>query len=100
LKNEVQTETDNSKKQEKQSEIQKLEKELAEIKSLVDRLSSLQEQDLQSLKTRIEQYSQIKQDIQSETSDLLNEKVPTPTTYELLKDSPTIKGFEGNPNYP
>ena len=94
LKSEIQIETDETKKQEKQSEIQKLENELAEIKTLIDRLSSLQEQELQSLKTRIEQSSQIKQDTQSETADLLKEKVPTPTTYELLKDSATIKGIE------
>jgi uncharacterized protein YhaN len=94
LKSEIQTETDETKKKEKQSEVQKLEKELAEIKTLIDRLSSLQEQELQSLKTRIEQSSQIKQDTQSETADLLKEKVPTPTTYELLKDSATIKGIE------
>jgi len=100
LKSEIQIETDETKKQEKQSEIQKLEKELAEIKTLIDRLSSLQEQELQSLKTRIEQSSQIKQDTQSETADLLKEKVPTPTTYELLKDSATIKGIEWDANHP
>jgi predicted RNase H-like nuclease (RuvC/YqgF family) len=54
LKNEVQTETDDSKKQEKNNEIQKLEKELSEMKTLIDTLSSLQEADLQSLKTRLE----------------------------------------------
>ena len=100
LKSEIQIETDETKKQEKQSEIQKLENELAEIKTLIDRLSSLQEQELQSLKTRIEQSSQIKQDTQSETADLLKEKVPTPTTYELLKDSATIKGIEWDANHP
>jgi len=54
LKNEVQTESDDSKKQEKNEEIQKLEKELSEMKSLIDTLSSLQEADLLSLKTKLE----------------------------------------------
>jgi hypothetical protein len=66
-----------------------MEKDLAEMKSLIDRLSLLQYQDLQSLKTRLEQYSQVRQNVHVETSDLLKEKTQTPTTCELLKDSVT-----------
>ncbi len=72
------------------------------MKKLIDRLSSLQEQDLQSLKTRIEEYMQVKQDTQTETADLLRGKVPTPTTYEILKDSDTyarlLNIIKSNPN--
>lgn len=89
LKNEIQTESDDSKKQEKNNEIQKLEKELSEMKEKIDRLSLLQEQELLSLKTKLEEYSKVKQDVKGETADLLGEKTQTPTTYELLKDSET-----------
>jgi len=89
LKSNIQSETDESKKQKKQAEIQKMENDLSEMKALIDKLSSLQEQDLQSLKNRIEQYSQVKQDVQGEATELLNQKMSTPTTYELLKDSET-----------
>lgn len=89
LKSEIQSEKDETKKQEKETEILKMENDLSEMKALIDELSSLQEQDLQSLKTRLEQYSQVKQDVQGETTELLNQKMSTPTTYELLKDSET-----------
>ena len=89
LKSDIQRETDDSKKQEKQAEIQKMEKDLSEMKTLIDKLSLLQEQDLQSLKTRLEQYSQVKQDVQGETTEKQKKKMSTPTTYELLKDSET-----------
>ena len=59
LKTEVQSESDASKKQEKQQTIQEMETELASIQLLIDTLSSLQEQDLQSLKERIEQTKQL-----------------------------------------
>ena len=89
LKSQIQSVKDETEKQKKQAEIQKLEKELVEIKGLIDRLSSLQDQELQSLKTRLEQYVQVKQDVRVETADLLKQKTLTPTTYELLKDSET-----------
>ena len=102
LKSDIQRETDDSKKQEKQAEIQKMEKDLSEMKTLIDKLSLLQEQDLQSLKTRLEQYSQIKQNVQWETTELLNQKMTTPTTYELLKNSETYSKLhniiESNPD--
>ena len=82
LKNEVKSESDDSKKQEKNAEIQKLEKEADEIKSLIDRLSSLQEEEVLALKTRLEEYRAYKQEI-------LDVRQITPTTYELLKDSET-----------
>jgi predicted nuclease with TOPRIM domain len=56
LKNEVQTETDELKKQEKNDEIKRLGKETSQMKVLIDTLSSLQEQDLESLKTRLESF--------------------------------------------
>lgn len=89
LKKEVQSESDNSKKQEKQQTIQEMEKELSSMKTLIDTLSSLQEKDLQSLKDRIEQTRQLYDETRWETTDLLNERGTTPTTYELLKDSET-----------
>lgn len=89
LKTEVQSESDTSKKQEKQQTIQEMETELASIQSLIDTLSSLQEQDLQSLKERLEQTKQLYNETRWETADLLNERWTTPTTYELLKDSET-----------
>ena len=89
LKNEVQTESDDSKKQEKNEEIQKLEKELSEMKSLIDTLSSLQEADLLSLKTKLESTKKTYQEYRWEVTDLQNEKTPTPTTCELLKNSET-----------
>lgn len=102
LKNEVQSESDDSKKQEKNEEIQKLEKELSEMKTLIDTLSSLQEADLQSLKTRLESTKKTYQEFSWEVADLQNEKTPTPTTYELLKDSETCNRLrsiiESNPN--
>ncbi len=102
LQNEIKNENDESKKQEKQAEFDKMKLELNDMKNLIDKLSSLQEQDLQSLKTRLEQYSQIRQQTQWEVADLQNEKTPTPTTYELLKDSQTSirlrSIIESNPN--
>jgi predicted nuclease with TOPRIM domain len=56
LRHEVQTETDDLKKQEKDDEIKRLAKEASELKALIDTLSSLQEQDLESLKTRLESF--------------------------------------------
>ena len=82
LKNEVQTESDESKKQEKNKEIQILETELAEIKSKMDTLSALQEEEVLALKTRLEEYRAYKQEI-------LDIRKVTPTTYEVLKDSET-----------
>ena len=89
LKTEVQSETDTTKKQEKQDTIQQMENELYDIKRLIDTLSSLQEEELNSLKTRIEQTKQLYDETRWETADLLNERAATPTTYELLKDSET-----------
>ena len=100
LKDEIQTESDESKKQEKQAEIDKMEQDLADMKTKIDTLSSLQEQDLQLLKDRLQEYSQAKQETKWEVVDLQNEKSPTPTTYELLKDSATIRGFEWDSNHP
>ena len=82
LKNEVQTESDESKKQEKNKEIQILETELSEIKSKMDTLSALQEEEVLALKTRLEEYRAYKQEI-------LDIRKVTPTTYEVLKDSET-----------
>ena len=56
LKTEVQSESDDIKKQEKIEEIQRLGNEAAEMKTLIETLSTLQEQDLESLKTRLESF--------------------------------------------
>lgn len=89
LKNEVQAETDELKKQEKNDEIKRLEKEASEMKALIDTLSSLQEQDLESLKTRLESFKNSIQSFRWEVADLQSEKTQTPTTCELLKNSET-----------
>lgn len=95
LKNEVQTETDDKKKQEKTKEIQRLEKELAEIKDLIDRITSLHEEELLALKTKLEEYKEYKQEIQ-------NVIKTTFITYEILKDSDTYNSLvniiSSNPN--
>jgi len=89
LKSGIQSETDQTKKQEKETEIQKMEEDLANMKERIDKLSSLQDEALQSLKDRLEQYKQVRQDVQWQTTELLGEKNQTPTTYELIKDSET-----------
>ena len=102
LKNEVQLESDEVKKQEKNEEINRLEGEAAELKTKIDNLSSLEEQALQSLKTRLESLKVTIDEANWEKTELLNEKYPTPTTYELLKDSETCNGLytiiSSNPN--
>ena len=102
LKTEVQTEIDDSKKQEKDDEITRLEAELLEIKTLIDTLSFLKEAELQSLKTRLESIQKTYQETQWEVADLQTEKFPTPTTYELLNDSETCRRLltiiSSNPN--
>jgi len=59
LKTEVESESDDSKKQDKQQTIQQMESELSSMKTLIDTLSSLQEQDLQSLKNKLEQTKKL-----------------------------------------
>jgi ElaB/YqjD/DUF883 family membrane-anchored ribosome-binding protein len=101
LKKEVQSETDNTKKQQKESEIHQLENDLNEIQAQIDSLSTLQDQELQALKVKLQDYLQVKQDTQGETTDLLRERNVTPTTYELLKNSETctrlLNIIESNP---
>ena len=102
LKTEVQSESDDIKKQEKIEEIQRLGNEAAEMKTLIETLSTLQEQDLESLKTRLESFRTAIQNFKWEVVELQNEKLPTPTTYELLKDSETCNRLStiisSNPN--
>jgi len=102
LQNEIKNENDENKKHEKQAEIDKMQQDMNEMKSKIEALSSLQEQDLQLLKDRLEEYGKAKQKTQSEVADLQNEKLPTPTTYELLKDSETcsrlLNIISSNPN--
>ena len=100
LKAEIQNEADEAKKQEKNEEINRLESEVAELKTKIDTLKLLNEQELESLKTRLESFKTAIQNFKWEVIDLQNEKMPTPTTYELLKDSATIKGFEWDLNHP
>jgi cob(I)alamin adenosyltransferase len=56
LKNEVKLESDEAKKQEKNEEINRLESEAAELKTKIDTLKLLNEQELESLKTRLESF--------------------------------------------
>ena len=105
LKSEVQSETDENKKQEKNKKIQEIESELSDIKvwkERLERMTSLQEQELLSLKNRIESLKSTIQNFRWEVADLQNEKSHTPTTYELLKNSETYKKLlnviSSNPN--
>ncbi len=104
LKSDIQTETDENKKQEKNKKVQEIESEVSDIKvwkERLERMTSLQEQELLSLKERIESLKSTIQNIRWEVADLQNEKSPTPTTYELLKNSETYKklleAIESNP---
>lgn len=94
LRKEIDNETDQIKKQNKEEEIKRMEEDLNRMKEDMDRLSLLQDEALQSLKDRLEQYKQVKQDVQWETADLLGKKFQTPTTYELLKDSVTYNNLK------
>ncbi len=102
LKKEVQLESDEAKKQEKNEEINRLESEAAELKTKIDTLVDLNEQDLQSLKTRLGSFKDTINESNWEKTELLNEKFSTPTTYELLKDSETcnklLNIIASNPN--
>ena len=92
LKKEVETETDETKREEKDKKIKEMEAELSEInvwKERVERMTSLQEQELLSLKTRLESLRNAIQSFRWEVADLQREKTPTPTTCELLKWSET-----------
>jgi len=99
LKKSIQFETDVTKKEEQNKRIKEMEAELSEINVWKERLTSLQEQELLSLKTRLESLKNAIQsfkwevvDLQEEireSADKQNEKSATPTTYELLKDSET-----------
>ena len=79
-----------------------MEQDLADMKIKIDTLSSLQEQDLQLLKDRLEEYGKAKQETKWEVVELQNEKFPTPTTYELLNNSETynrlLNIISSNPN--
>lgn len=95
LKNEIEAETDATEKQKKNEEIKKTEKEASELKALIDTLSSLQEQDLQSLKTKLESLKVTIQEFSWKFDNLAkeikknSEKEETPKTYELLEWSET-----------
>jgi cob(I)alamin adenosyltransferase len=56
LKAEIQNESDEAKKQEKNEEINRLESEATELKTKIDTLKLLNEQELESLKTRLESF--------------------------------------------
>ena len=95
LTNEVQTERDAAKKQEKIQKIQRLEKEQAEARDLIDKITDLHEEELLALKSKLDEYKEYKQEI-------LDIRKVTPTTYEILKDSETydrlINIISSNPN--
>lgn len=102
LKNEVQTESDETKKQEKQAEYQKLLEELRIIEQDMKNIESRSEEEVLALKTKLEDTKKVYQEYYWEVADLQNEKSPTPTTYELLKDSETcnrlLNIISSNPN--
>ena len=102
LQNEVQTETDDNKKQEKQAEYQKLLEELKLIEQDMKNIESINEAEVLALKTKLEETKKAHQEYRWEIAELQNEKFPTPTTYELLKDSETcsrlLNIISSNPN--
>ena len=94
LRLEIESEQDDA-KQEKNNEILILEYELYEIKNLLDIIADLKDEELESLKTKLESIKKSCQEFRWEISNLAQEvkessiRTPTPTTYELLKDSVT-----------
>ena len=95
LKSEIESETDNTKKEEKQKEFRQLEMEASQMKHLIDTLSQLQAEDLQSLKTKLEDIKKMTKDFWWDLNNLANEvmqtnwKIETPETYRLLEGSET-----------
>jgi prefoldin subunit 5 len=58
-------------------------------------MTSLQEEELNALKTRLESLKNTIQGFKSEIAELRNKKTETPTTYELLKNSGTCIRLRG-----
>ena len=99
LKQEVQKETDVDKKREKEDKITELEQEAKELELIIKDLESLQQEALDSLKDRLQDYAQSIEGFKWEVVDLFNE-IKGISTYDLLRDSPTIKWFEWDPDHP
>lgn len=94
LRNDVNTEADEAKKRIMEEELEKLEEQATTLKNKIDTISSLSDEELQTLNKQ--DLWSLKNDIiestqesNGEDSEQLTEKVETPTTYELLKDSVT-----------
>ena len=99
LQNEIKNESDENKKKEKQAEYRKLLEELKVIEQDMRNIESRNEEEVLALKNTLELTKKTYQEIQWELADLVEEtqesvekksdKLPTLTTYELLKDSET-----------
>ena len=89
LQNEVQTETNTSKKEEKNKKLQELLNDARDLWRLLNRFSDLNEEDLKSVKTRLDSLKATVYEFTTEISEYKQEKINTPTTYLLLKDSET-----------
>lgn len=100
LKKEIEWETDIEKRQEKEKEIANLGKVAEELELKIKNLESLQQEELDNLKDRLQDYAKSIESFRWEIADLLNDKSEVPTTYDLLKDSATIKWFEWDPDHP
>lgn len=95
LKKTILSETDETKKQQKLQEIQRLQTEIDSLQKVIDTLSSLSEAEINSLKEKVESINSQINSVKWELWDLKwqiesQESVKkTPTTYEILKDSET-----------
>lgn len=89
LKQQVLSETDETEKERKNTEIQRLENELAEIGELIDSLNWLQEEELNALKVKLEEVNDAITGFKWEASDIIEEleSKKRTITYDLLKES-------------
>ena len=92
----VNAERDEAEKRKNEEEIKKLEERAAALKNKIDTISSLSDEELQTLNEK--DLLSLKNDIigltqksNDEASEQSIEKIKTPTTYELLKDSATTQ---------
>jgi len=102
LKNELSQESDETKKQEKEENIKQLESSLNDIQTLIEKIKELNDEDLQSLKEKINSTLNLTKETRWDVESLAQTRELTPTTYELLKDSETCNRLRDiiaqNPN--
>jgi len=84
-------EKDEAEKKNKDEKIQNIEKEIREVKGILDNTSSLDEETYNSLKIRVDSIQNLYKQVKSKMHEILDQRYPTPTTYELLKHSETYE---------